>query len=330
MAKKKVYKLKKSAKIFFILFLLLGVGAYFGITKYLEYQYHQTYEYKLLTVGYAEDEVKLFQKKLSDEQLEKLLTYEYNEFISSFVQEKYFIFENLDKYLTRVVTKDQDFFKYKGIDGYEYDSIVSSVNTRSVDTPYENPTASRLDDTYEVLVNKYNYLPDDYMPDDLVDIPIKYYYGDKKKIRSEAYDAFVEMWNAANEEGIYLIVVSAFRNAQDQSDAYKYYEQLKGTKYADSLAARPGYSEHQTGLALDIYSKECTLSNCFKDSNSYKWLINNSYKYGFILRYPEGEEKLTGYSYESWHYRYVGKELAKKVYDEGITYDEYYAFYLEK
>jgi len=81
---------------------------------------------------------------------------------------------------------------------------------------------------------------------------------------------------------------------------------------------------------LDIYSKECQTQSGFKDSKTYAWLIKNAHKYGFILRYPEGQQKLTGYNYESWHYRYVGVELATKVYEEGITYDEYYAYYLEK
>ena len=78
-----------------------------------------------------------------------------------------------------------------------------------------------------------------------------------------------------------------------------------------------------------MYSKTCSQANLFKDTEAYKWLLNNSYKYGFILRYPDGKNKLTGYNFESWHYRYVGVELAEKVYNSGLTYDEYYAFYLD-
>lgn len=329
MAKKK-YRLKKGPKIFLFLLVILSVLGYFGYTKYKEYVYHQSAEYKLLTLGYTNEDVELFEKKLTEDELDKLVTYQYNEFVPSFVKEKYFLFKNLDGYLSKVVTKDQDFFKYKGVEGYKYDSIVAQVNTRAIDTPYENPTATKLEKGYGILVNKFNYLPEDYEPDDLVSVPIKYYYGSAKQIRQEAYDAFVEMWDAANQEGIYLVIVSAYRNGKDQKEAYDYYANLKGTSYADTIAARPGYSEHQTGLALDIYSKDNTVANTFKDSEAYKWLINNCYKYGFILRYPEGRSTLTGYNYESWHYRYVGKELAKKVHDEGITFDEYYAFYLDK
>ena len=329
MAKKK-YRLKKGPKVFLVLLVVFCVLGYFGYTKYQEYVYHQSAEYKLLTLGYTKEDVELFESKLNEKELDNLVTYEYNEFIPSFVKEKYFLYKNLEKYLSKVITKDQDFFKYKGVEGYKYDNIVAQVNTRAVDTPYENPTNTDLSKGYAILVNKYNSLGIEYEPDDLVDIPIKYYYGSAKKIRQEAYDAFVEMWEAANQEGIYLVIVSAYRNGADQKEAYDYYANLKGTTYADSIAARPGFSEHQTGLALDIYSKGNTVAETFKDSNAYKWLINNCYKYGFILRYPEAKSTLTGYNYESWHYRYVGKELAQKVHDEGITYDEYYAFYLDK
>ena len=92
---------------------------------------------------------------------------------------------------------------------------------------------------------------------------------------------------------------------------------------------RAGYSEHQTGLALDIVTYGASMDT-FENTDEFKWLSDNAYKYGFILRYPKGKEKLTGYSYESWHYRYVGKDVAKKIHDLDITYDEYYAYYIEK
>ena len=155
--------------------------------------------------------------------------------------------------------------------------------------------------------------------------------NDKIEVRQEVYDAYLEMWNAAHdEEEIYLLALSGYRSKAEQEKEYNYYKDLKGQDYADKIAARPGWSEHQTGLAIDIYSKECSLTSCFKESKSYKWLEANSYKYGFIIRYTEGDEDITGYHYESWHYRYLGKELAQKVHDSGLTYDEYYAFYLDK
>lgn len=331
---KKVYKLKKGPKIFLVVLVILAILSHFGMKKYKEYQYTQTYEYKLLEIGYSEDQVKIFEDNLSNEELDKILTYQYNEFISEFVPKKYFLFKNLDRYLSQVITKEEDFFKYHGTEGYDYDAIVASVNTGTIDEFYTNTKKTNRDEGYSMIVNKYYELGSDYEPDDLVDIPWKYRLGlenEKVLVRKQAYDAYMEMWEAANsEENIYLLALSGYRSYADQERVYKQYEDYKGTKYADSIAARPGYSEHQTGLSLDIYSKECQTQAGFKDSKTYAWLIKNAHRFGFILRYPENKQKLTGYNYESWHYRYVGVELATKVYEEGITYDEYYAYYLDK
>ncbi len=329
MKKKTVYHLKKGTKIFLLLCVLIGIASYYGYQYYQEYLYTESYEYKLLELGYKQEEMKILIDKLNDEQLEQILTYQYNEFIPEFVKTKYFLYKNLDGYLSQVITQDEDFFKYHGTEGYDYDHLVALVNVKAISEPYENALPVDESKEYALLANKYYELGENYEPNDLVDIELKYYYGDKKQIRSEVYEAFKEMWNAANEEGIYLIIDSAYRSFTHQKKVYQFYEDSKGTKYADSIAARPGFSEHQTGLSLDIYSKECFNAKTFSKSKTYAWLIANSYKYGFILRYPDGKKDITGYSYESWHYRYVGRELAEKVYKEGITYDEYYAFYLE-
>ena len=95
---------------------------------------------------------------------------------------------------------------------------------------------------------------------------------------------------------------------------------------ADTYSARAGTSEHQTGLATDVNS----VSTSFENSSAFKWLEKNSYKYGFILRYPKGKEHITGYMYEPWHYRYVGSEVAKVIKEKNITYEEYYATYILK
>lgn len=330
---KKVYKLKKGPKIFLVVLVILAVVLHFGMKKYREYQYTQSYEYKLLEIGYSADEVKIFLDNLGNEELDKVLTYQYNEFISEFVPRKYFLFKNLDNYLSQVITKEEDFFKYHGTEGYDYDAIVASVNTGTSDDFYTNTKKTNRDLGYAMIVNKYYELGSDYEPDDLVDIPWKYRLGlenEKVYVRQDAYNAYMEMWEAANsEENIYLLALSGYRSYKDQERVYNNYKEYKGEKYADSIAARPGFSEHQTGLSLDIYSKECQTQNGFKDSKTYAWLIKNAHKYGFILRYPENKQKLTGYNYESWHYRYVGVELATKVYEEGITYDEYYAYYID-
>lgn len=324
----RTYKLKKGPKIFLVIIVLFIIIVPIVRKKIDEYLYTKTNEYAFLNLGYSEESTKILLDNLSDDEENIILTYQYNEFIPEFVKCKYFMFKNLDKYLSQVITKEDDFFKYHGTEGYDYDEIVASVNTNTHETFYTNTVSTDLNKGYGMLVNKYNELGGEYAPDDLVDISIKYYYGDKKKIRSEVYEAFKRMWEDAHNDGIYLIIVSAYRDYESQVEVYKDYENQKGTSYADSIAARPGYSEHQTGLSLDIYSKDSTVASTFKNSKAYEWLINNSYKYGFILRYPEGKKKITGFSYESWHYRYLGVDLATKVYNEGITFDEYYAYYM--
>lgn len=331
MEKKKVYRLKTWPKVLIVILILLGVGLYYANEEYKKYQYTLTYEYKFLESGYKLEEFKTLDEYLTDEELDKLLRYDYNEFIPEFVKQKYFMFKNLDGYLSQVITQEDDFFKYHGTEGYDYPFIVASVNVGSINEPYEHSLNTDFSKGYGLITNKYYNLGINYVPDDLVDIDIRYRYEGNKKLRKEAYDAFLRMWEAAYAEGIYLVIEDAYRSATEQQSVYKYYEDFKGIKYADSIAARPGYSEHQTGLSIDIYSKECAVADKFKDSKSYKWLIENSYKYGYILRYPDGENNiaLTGYRYESWHYRYVGVDLATKVYNEGITFDEYYAYYME-
>lgn len=323
------YKLRKGPKILLVIIIALAIFVPIVKSRIDEYLYTKTNEYAFLQLGYSEEETKIIIDKLSDEEETKVLTYQYNEFIPEFLKCKYFMFKNLDDYLDQVITKEDDFFKYHGIEGYNYDDIVGSVNTHTNRDYYTDTYKTDFTKGYGILTNKYYELGGEYAPDDLVDISIKYYYGEAKKIRSEVYEAFKRMWEDAYKEGIYLIIVSAYRDYDSQVRVYNDYQESKGTTYADSIAARPGYSEHQTGLSLDIYSKDSTVASTFKNSKAYAWLIDNSYKYGFILRYPDGKKKITGFNYESWHYRYLGVELATKVYNEGITYDEYYAYYME-
>lgn len=135
----------------------------------------------------------------------------------------------------------------------------------------------------------------------------------------EAQAAFNEMQAAAAKDGLSLNICSGFRSYTLQQTLYNNYVQRDGKAAADRYSARPGHSEHQTGLAFDINKA----SSSFTNTPEAKWVAANCWKYGFILRYPEGKEDITGYMYESWHVRYLGKELAKSVYDSGLTLEEY-------
>ena len=157
-----------------------------------------------------------------------------------------------------------------------------------------------------MIVNKTYSLPSSYNPGGLTD---------------EFMDAFYEMQAAASLDNIYLFVASGFRDYDYQVELYNKYVERDGKEAADTYSARPGYSEHQTGLAADINAAD----DSFNDTAEAKWMDENAYKYGFIIRFPKGKESYTGYVYESWHLRYVGKEFAKKIHDAGgISLEEYF------
>ena len=136
----------------------------------------------------------------------------------------------------------------------------------------------------------------------------------------ELNNAFEKLKNAAAEDGISLKIISGFRSYHSQNSIYNNYVARDGKKEADTYSARPGHSEHQTGLAIDVNS----LMFDFGETKEGKWLQNHAHQYGFIIRYPEGKEAITGYRYEPWHLRYVG-ELSKELYNDGnwITLEEY-------
>lgn len=145
---------------------------------------------------------------------------------------------------------------------------------------------------------------------------------DRNPLDKDAYEAWKLMKSDAASLGLNLWAQSGYRSYDYQNDLYNGYIKRNGKKAADTFSARPGASEHQTGLAFDLN----TISNSFKDTAEGKWVAKNAYIYGYILRYPEGKTNETGYIYEPWHIRYVGKELAKELYNNGnwITMESYF------
>ena len=317
---KKKMKIKKNVFIIGGIILLIAIfGTIFGIKKYQEYLYKQTYEYKLIEHGYSLENAQQFLKYFKDDkQIEQILTLPRNEEILNFVKEKYYIHKNLERYLT-YLEKNKD---------TDYNDIVAIVNVNRDYEYYEHDLESNINDGNLLIVNKYYKLNESFEPVNLVTINSQYAYANNQ-ITEEANDAYVSMWHDAKEADIQLIVNSSYRNYKDQEDVYESIKQSKGEREADKVAARPGYSEHQSGLAIDVFEIHNQLTGTFQDSPAYTWLQENAYKYGFIERYPKDKEYLTGYSAESWHWRYVGVEAAKIIHDEQITYDEYYAYYIE-
>ncbi len=204
---------------------------------------------------------------------------------------------------------------------YTDDTIITYVNIGLDREFYTDMEETDMSDGYLIICNKYHKLKDNYVPD-LVSLS-GYGGGQMEKVAAEH---FKEMSNAAKKEGIKINNVSGYRSFNTQKSLYNNYVNRDGKAKADTYSARPGTSEHQTGLASDINS----VSSSFENTSAFKWLKVNAHKYGFILRYPKGKEFITGYMYEPWHFRYVGEEVAQVIYEKDITYEEYYATYILK
>ena len=213
----------------------------------------------------------------------------------------------------------------------EYDSIrdlLEIVNTHRYCDLYTDIVTTDLSKGYMILVNKYNKLPSDYEPDDLVDIDSKYGRG---VTRAAVYEAYKQMSDDALEAGCDFWICSAYRSYDTQEVLYNRYLDEEGgdQSIVDTYSARPGHSEHQSGLCLDLYDTTYGMEG-FGNSESSKWINENCYKYGFIVRYTKEKENITGYDAEPWQVRYVGSaEIAKDIMDKNITFDEYYACFVE-
>jgi D-alanyl-D-alanine carboxypeptidase len=178
-----------------------------------------------------------------------------------------------------------------------------------------------------VVVNKKRPLdPQNYSPSPLSTPNIEG-AASGHQVNEQTAAALEELSNAAFGEGIELAIVSAYRSYDRQTSIYNSMVKGYGQAEADRVSARPGYSEHQTGWAADLgaASGECELETCFADTPEGRWLAANAYKHGFIIRYPEGKEHITGYDYEPWHLRFVGKELASEMHTQKVqTLEEFF------
>lgn len=183
-----------------------------------------------------------------------------------------------------------------------------------------------VNEDYTILVNKTNVLRSNYTPKNLVKLNIEFLSDTSNEARcmeKKAADSLEDLVATAKKENIILIGSSAYRSYKSQLRILKEETDKKGVDYADKYVAKPGQSEHQSGLAIDVTNRV----RCFdKTSKEAQWLANNAYKFGFILRYPDGKENITGYNYEPWHIRYVGKDIAKEIYMKNITLEEYLSY----
>lgn len=208
------------------------------------------------------------------------------------------------------------------------DQVVAYVNVGIHQPHYTGIFEAGKYTTLKVICNKYRKLPDSFEPTKLKDIPKGYYVEDGKpyyQLRQEALMQFISMVDAAKKDGVVLKAISAYRSKEYQTDLYNYYVNTYSKQEADTYSARPRHSEHETGLAVDIND----VNAAFDQTEAFAWLSEHAKNYGFILRYGKDQEWITGYMYEPWHYRYLGIDLAQKVVDSGMSYEEYYARNLE-
>lgn len=262
----------------------------------------------LIKKGYSDNDINIIITHGSNESVQEFAKRDKVKYLEEFFSVDYAKLDNYDRYVT-----------YSDDTGEDEETTVLFVNMDLDKEDYVEPHAVTKF-SFDMLVNKHNQLGEDFIPDNLVKIPEKYASEKGMECNEEALNAFKEMNEAAEKEGLSLVINSAYRSYQGQVELSDLYLNSYGQAYVDKYVAKPGFSEHQTGLAFDIGSRN---SNVFASSKEYTWMLDNAYKYGYILRFTKKYESITGFRSEPWHYRYVGKKVAKIIYDEDITLEEY-------
>lgn len=199
------------------------------------------------------------------------------------------------------------------------DPVTFDKNRYSIEAP----------DSLWVIVNKQRPLPETYRPANLQQPNVRLNSqktADEVSLRNDAIEPLQALFTAAQSEGLALMLASGFRSVELQTTYYNSLVRSLGQTEADRVSAKPGTSEHQTGLALDIApaSRHCYIENCFATTAEGIWLAAHAHTYGFILRYPQNKEAVTGYAYEPWHFRYVGTDLAAELYAQAKTMEEFF------
>ena len=240
-----------------------------------------------------------------------------NETTLSFMNEKYFVLDYLDRYLKY----------YENNKDLKYSEIITRINSNLDFKFYDDSNKADLSKEMYTLVNKYNYLEANYIPNDLESVSYNYAIN-STKLNKTALENFIIMADDAKKENLVFKITTGYRDYNFQSILYNNYVKADGKELADTYSARPGYSEHQLGYSADLTTENYSEFDEFEYTDEYNWLQENAHKYGFILRYPKGKEYITGYQFESWHYRYVGVDIATYIHENNITYEEYYTYFL--
>lgn len=256
---------------------------------------------RLLDRGYEESQILNLFKSLYFYEMTPLLVFDYQYDETAYIDD---CLNNRDKNSTSHFELTGDYYN-------EYGNPL----------PVDDPT------NINMLVNKTYYLDSSYVPENVTELS-SYYGASGRSLAKVAADALASWCDGGRSVGVVFYATSAYRPYSDQQTIYNNMVASSGQAAADALSARPGFSEHQTGLTVDIAATNQESEN-FADTDAYLWTSTNSASYGWILRYPEGKEQITGYDFEPWHYRYVGKSIAEAVQESKLTYDEFYCLYLK-
>lgn len=328
---KRKKKIKKSIKIILLILLVITLS-YISITVYKNSNKENTsnenlpnniiedkIKTKLSSLNYSDKDIEFIKKELSDDNINYLIEKNIdNKIAMNIINETYYIDEYLEKYI--------NYFNENST--LSPKEIITRVNAH-LDTEFYTNT-EKTDDTLGkfVILNKHYYSDGNYKGKDLIDVDSSYnLYGYDFQLSKECYEAFLKMYNDAKDKGYAFKINSAYRSYEKQVTIYQGWINKDGQALADTYSARAGFSEHQTGYAFDVRDYPFT-NDDYSKTKSFTWVSENAYKYGFIIRFPKDKEYITGYQYEPWHYRYVGEEAAKYIYENDITFEEYYEYFI--
>ncbi len=359
--------MKKRGKIFLgitLIFVFVTLFSYLNRNQILTFVEKR----KFSQLGYQEEDITTIYKELSVEQRKKLLKLDYFDSIQDILQSENYQSNNLFLYLSyikenrlsRELISDAILLVNEGIDQSYSEELVSIVKSEfylsnrldrylsyqkihdvsveevirdvnaNIDFPfYTNTVPCDSTKGTSLLINKYYYLDKENFSDDLVVMDPSYDNQNGDQLNRIAYGSFKQLVDDAEREGYHIRNNSAYRSYETQEAIYNNYKNQYGFDEAEKWAARLGYSEHHSGLSLDVGVEKRYAIGKFEYSKEFTWMKENAYKYGFILRYPKEKELLTGVNYEPWHYRYVGLEIATYIYEHDITFEEYYAYFIE-
>lgn len=261
--------------------------------------------------GYTIEEINFILSKINYEDITYILESNYIENIKDYLNIENMDIQKLRRYI--------DY--YNNNSSKDLRSVINYVNMDMDKTPYVDYKTVEDPNNILVLVNKYNKLADDYKPDDLERINTNYSVRNLY-LRKEAKEAFEALCRDASSLGLSIRAISSYRTFDYQKGLYDNYVSVNGVEEADTYSARPGFSEHETGLATDVMGSNGNYTK-FAETNEYTWVVNNAHNYGFVIRYPENKENITKYKFESWHLRYVGKDAATYMYENNLCLEEY-------